>query len=159
MIAGSLFALLGALVLATTPSDAPLALLVVAGTLLGFGQGMMNMPLLVGIQTAVAYGKRGVATSLLNFSRSLGGAAGVAALGATLNAAIGPHAEELAALLDPRGQPAAGTAAADERALLGAGLHTVFIGMAVLAVITSGLALRLPAHRFEELPTETILEP
>ena len=149
VIIGSLAALAGMAVLATLTADAPFPLLVLAPALMGLGQGVMSTPLLVGVQTAVKYGKRGVVTSLLNFTRSLGGAVGVAALGATLNAAIGPRADELSPLLDPRGHGTLGAAALDARQLFAGGLHTVFVALLVLSALGVVLALRIPAHDFE----------
>ena len=154
VIAGSLAALAGMLVLATLTADAPFPLLVLAPALMGLGQGVMSTPLLVGAQTAVGYRKRGVVTSLLNFTRSLGGAVGVASLGAALNIAIGPRAAELTPLLDPRGHGALSAAADDARLAFAGGLHTVFLALLVLAGIGVVLALRLPAHDFEARAAE-----
>src|SRR5581483_7881647 len=107
-------------------------------------------PLLIAVQSAVGYGRRGIVTSLFNFSRSLGGAVGVAALGATLNTVIAPRAEELRALLDPVQHVALGALATEPRALLSGGLHTVFVALALLSVVGLVLALRLPPHDFAE---------
>ncbi|MDQ2952218.1 MAG: MFS transporter, partial [Chloroflexota bacterium] len=149
VVTGSLFALAGALVLMAMTADSPFALLVIGPALMGLGQGVMSTPLLVGAQTAVGYRKRGVVTSLLNFTRTLGGAVGVASLGAVLNAAIGPRADELQPLLDPRGHGTLSAAGEDARLAFAGGLHTVYLALLVLAVIGVVLALRLPAHDFE----------
>ena len=149
VIGGSIAPLLGTAILATLTPDAPLLLVALSAGLLGLGMGIISTPLLVGAQTAVGYGKRGVVTSLLNFTRSLGGAVGVAALGATLNAAIGPRAAELTPLLDPRGHGTLSAAGEDARLVFAGGLHTVFIALLVLAAIGLVIAIRLPAHDFE----------
>jgi EmrB/QacA subfamily drug resistance transporter len=149
VVAGSLAALAGALILTTLTSDASLAWLTLGAALLGLGMGVTNTPILVGAQTAVGYNRRGVVTSLLNFTRSLGGAVGVAALGAALNAAIGQRAGELTPLLDPRGHGTLSAAANDARLVFADGLHTVFLAILVLAGIGVVISLRLPAHDFE----------
>jgi EmrB/QacA subfamily drug resistance transporter len=149
VIAGSLASLVGASILATLTPSSPLAPLALGSGVMGLGMGIMSTPLLVGAQTAVGYRKRGVVTSLVNFTRSLGGAVGVAALGATLNAAIGPRAEELTPLLDPRGHGTLSAAAEDARLVFAGGLHTVFLALVAVASLMFLLALRLPAHDFE----------
>lgn len=52
----------------------------------GFGLGCMSMPYLLGPQNAVPRGIRGVATSSVQFFRSIGGAVSVAVLGTLFNA-------------------------------------------------------------------------
>ncbi|HZP95278.1 MAG TPA: MDR family MFS transporter [Candidatus Limnocylindria bacterium] len=150
VITGALLSLGGAALFTTLTPESPLALLVLATASVGLGQGVMNPPLLIAVQSAVGYGRRGIVTSLFNFSRSLGGAVGVAALGATLNTVIAPRAEELRALLDPVQHVALGALATEPRALLSGGLHTVFVALALLSVVGLVLALRLPPHDFAE---------
>ena len=153
VVAGSIASLVGTVILASLHEGSPLLVLVAGSALIGLGQGVTNTPLLVGVQTAVGYGKRGVVTSLVNFSRSLGGAVGVAALGALLNVAIGGHAADVELALDPRAQS---TISAGTRELLANGIHTVFVAEVVLATVCLILAFRLPAHDFEALaPKET----
>ncbi|HYK97218.1 MAG TPA: MDR family MFS transporter [Candidatus Acidoferrales bacterium] len=148
VITGSLCALGGALLFATLTTASPLWLVVVSTAAVGLGQGVMNPPLTIAVQTAVGYRRRGIVTSLFNFSRTLGGAVGVAALGAMLNTAIAPHAEELRPLLDPQAHAALGALGDQPRALLSGGLHTVFLSLTVIAVVCFVLALRLPSHDF-----------
>jgi EmrB/QacA subfamily drug resistance transporter len=149
VIVASVPSVIGTAVLATLGPAAPFALLVLGAGLVGLGQGVMNTPLLVGAQNAVGYGKRGVVTGLLGFQRSMGGAIGVAALGATLNATIGTRSDELGALLDPRGKADLSQAALDARAALAAGLHTVFVALLVLAAVNLVIALRMPTQDLE----------
>ena len=144
ILAGSLAALIGAVVLSTLGPDASLAVLIIGSALMGVGMGVTSTPLLVGVQTVVAYQRRGIVTSLANFSRSLGGAVGVAALGAVMTAAIGPRAADVEALLAPSARAAG--AASEARDLLAGGLHTVFIAIVLFAVAGLLLATRLPSH-------------
>jgi EmrB/QacA subfamily drug resistance transporter len=71
---------------------------------IGLGLGFSSMPYLLGPQNAVAWHRRGVATSSVQFFRNIGGAVAVAAAGALFNARwrtlAGPGADANAAL-DP----------------------------------------------------------
>lgn len=154
ILAGSLIALVGAAVLSTLDRDSSLAVLVVGAMLVGIGMGVTATPLLVGVQTVVSYQRRGIVTSLTNFSRSLGGAVGVAALGAVMNAAIGPRAADVEALLAPATRGSASAAAGVARDLLAGGLHTVFVVIVAISLASLLLATRLPSHDLEARAAE-----
>lgn len=55
---------------------------------LGAGFGLLSTPVLVGVQSVVSWGKRGVVTSANMFSRYLGQSIGAAVLGGVFNTAI-----------------------------------------------------------------------
>jgi len=57
-------------------------------TLIGAGLGLTMLTLLIAVQQAVEKTKLGVATSLNQFSRAIGGAFGVAVMGAVLTAGL-----------------------------------------------------------------------
>ena len=153
-ITGSLLMLAGALLFTMLTPASPLSLVILATASVGLGQGVMNPPILIAVQGAVGYRRRGIVTSLFNFSRTLGGAVGVAALGAALSSVIAPHAEELRPLLDPATHAGLGALGDEPRALLSGGLHTVFVGMAVLGALGVLLALRLPGFDFARADAE-----
>lgn len=146
VLAGAVAPVLGAVLLTSLTPSSPLILLIGASAVMGLGLGVTATPLLVGVQTAVSYRRRGIVTSLANFSRSLGGAVGVAAMGAALNAVIGSRATELQAILDPRTHAALDAAGIEARDVFASGLHLVFISVVVIAVLAVLLAWRLPAH-------------
>jgi hypothetical protein len=91
------------------------------------------------VQSSVAYGERGSATSLTLFFRSVGGAVGVSVLGNLLVArlraqGVGPG--ELQALLDPAQRLLLTPEALQPlRAHLAAGLEAVFTASLVLGVV------------------------
>ena len=143
-IAGSVVALAGPGALSTLTTLSPLLLVVLCTVTIGLGQGIMNPPILIGVQTVVGYRRRGIVTSLFNFTRSLGGAVGVAVLGAVLNARIGSSSAELRPLLNPE-QGAVGSISAGARALLGDGIHLVFLGLLAAGVVGVLLAVRIPS--------------
>jgi EmrB/QacA subfamily drug resistance transporter len=86
----------------------------------GLGMGLTSTTLLVIIQGAVAWQRRAVATGLVQFSRTIGGAVGVGLMGGVLTAFVGSASS---AILDPiaRGSLSASDLVAD-RAALAAGL-------------------------------------
>ena len=146
VLAGTTMTTLAALLLTTATPESPLILLIACSATMGLGMGMAAPPLMVGIQTAVAYRRRGIVTSLANFSRSLGGAVGVASLGAALNAVVGPRAAELQAILDPRAHASLDAAGREARDVLASGLHIVFVAVVGIAIVSIVIATRLPAH-------------
>jgi EmrB/QacA subfamily drug resistance transporter len=120
--------------------------------LIGVGIGCFATPSLVAVQNAVPWQRRGVATSAVQFFRTIGGTVAVAALGALLNAHLrlmlpagGGAAADPNAALDPvlRSHLAPGALAA-LTAALGSGLRSVFLAMALAAVAALGVALLLP---------------
>jgi MFS family permease len=154
VLAGTILPVIGAFLLTTLTPSAPLSLLIVASGAMGLGMGITATPLLVGVQTAVSYRRRGIVTSLTNFSRSLGGAVGVGAMGAALNAVIGSRANELQAILDPRAHASLDAAGLEARDVFASGLHLVFISLVVIAAVSMLLAWRLPAHDLEATAAE-----
>jgi len=129
---------------------------VMAATLvIGFGLGFLAMPSLIAVQNAVPWERRGVATSTVQFFRTIGGTIAVAALGALLNshlagppaAAGGPAGPALDAnaALDPALRARlAPPALAALIAALASGLHAVFVAIAVAAAGGLALALLFP---------------
>jgi EmrB/QacA subfamily drug resistance transporter len=145
---------MGAGLLTMLEPASPLAQSVAAVVLLGFGMGLTLNPILVSVQTVVEWSSRGIATSLVQFARSLGAAVGVTALGGVLVTVMGPEAAARAGgLLGPGGPAELGPA---ETGPLAAGLHAVYVVMVLVAVVGAFLATRLPARLIEpdaaELP-------
>lgn len=64
--------------------------------LIGAGLGLTMLTLLIAVQQAVARTQLGIATSLNQFSRSIGGAVGVAVMGAVLSAGLASQLGEVA---------------------------------------------------------------
>ena len=64
--------------------------------LIGAGLGLTMLTLLIAVQQAVSRTQLGIATSLNQFSRSIGGAVGVAVMGAVLSAGLASHLSEIA---------------------------------------------------------------
>ena len=121
--------------------------------LVGLGLGFMSTPFLLAVQNAVPWRRRGVATSSVQFFRTIGGAVAVAALGALLNARlrgrVGPGAD-VNVILDPDLRD---TVPADVLrpmvTALESGLGDVYLGMAVAGVLALAAAFFFPSGSAE----------
>ncbi|MGD0121663.1 MAG: MDR family MFS transporter [Candidatus Limnocylindrales bacterium] len=118
----------------------------------GLGMGLSSTTILVMVQAAVPWQRRAVATGLVQFSRTIGGAVGVGLLGGLVTAAAG-NASGI--VLDPIGRnliPAAQLAAM--RSSLSGGLEWVFIIVALDAAVVAAVALRfMPTVHVERRPS------
>jgi len=87
---------LGLALLARVGTETALPWLYLDLALVGSGLGLTMLTLLLAVQQSVPRSRLGVATSLNQFSRSIGGAFGVAVLGAVLSAGLGSELREAA---------------------------------------------------------------
>ncbi|PYT01038.1 MAG: MFS transporter [Acidobacteria bacterium] len=137
--------------------------------IIGIGLGSSMLTLLIAVQQAVEKSKLGVATSLNQFSRSIGGAVGVAVMGAVLTASLAgqlnkaadegrltkTQAEEFAsnpnALIEPSAKASvpAETLAVLQSSLAKA-IHPVFWAGAVMAGLGLLVVLFLPSEKEED---------
>jgi EmrB/QacA subfamily drug resistance transporter len=148
---GGVCLIVGASVLATLGPASSLLWAAIGSLLIGTGMGFCNTSFLVSTQARVGYGERAAATSSIMFMRIVGNSAGAAIFGAILNFGVAhriPHAgEAVNQLLQPAARRNLG---ADEISRLShaiaAGLHNVYIVACIVAVISLGLALALPAR-------------
>jgi EmrB/QacA subfamily drug resistance transporter len=106
LLLGSALIALGSALCVPMDSGTSLAYVVVAVVVIGLGLGFSSTSYLVSVQNAVPWRRRGVATSSVVFFRTVGGAIGVAVMGAFLNASLGK-----------RYSAAAGRAAGDDASL------------------------------------------
>lgn len=165
-------ALAGALLILTAsagflflPRPQPVWAVVVDQVALGAGFGLLSTPLLVGVQSIVGWGQRGVVTSANMFSRYLGQSIGAALFGAVFNAALADRLrsapQAIAAALPDRvddivaALSAAGPAEAEQylRRSMGLATEHLFAGMTVLAVLIVLVVLAIP-RQFRVLAEE-----
>jgi EmrB/QacA subfamily drug resistance transporter len=139
ILLGSALGTVGCLLLALAEPESGKGAVMVAMFLLGLGLGFLSTPYLLAVQNAVPRNRRGVATSSVQFFRSIGGAIAVAALGAVLNAhlahSLGPGADPNVAL-NP--ELRAHVPAETLQPLIGAldtGLGTIYLVMAGMALL------------------------
>jgi len=144
-ITGSLLMTAGFVGLTLVGADSPRSAVLIAGLLIGSGMGLSMLSLLLAVQHGVARSHLGIATSLNQFSRSVGAAVGIAAMGALMTrhltgVPLPGGAEALAAT----GVMLTGAA----RLQFAAALHQVFVAGAVLAGASFVATLFLPPVDF-----------
>lgn len=129
--------------------------------LMGAGLGFVMLTLLIAVQQSVAREDLGISTSLNQFARSIGGAVGVAVMGAILASGLSSVITELDAgnsisvnaLISREGAAAVDqTSMSKLRAQLGESLNSVFFAGGVASLLAFAIALTLPK---EKLATTT----
>jgi MFS family permease len=150
------FALIGASALAlpfAARGASSLGWLQGLSALMGAGMGLASTALIIVVQSAVPWGRRGVATASNMFSRTIGGTLAVGVLGAVLARTVGAEAqvspEVMQALLVRGGEDAASAETARLVAALRHGIELVFAAIAGLGVVGAVVALFFPAVRVE----------
>jgi hypothetical protein len=124
---------------------------IAASGISGIGMGLSATAFMIATQSAVGWAERGVATASIQFSRTIGGTIGVAALGAILSAEMGARLAGVQgveagadALLDPviRGSLAPDALQALQSALSGslAMVYLSILGIALAAFLIVLLA-------------------
>ena len=142
---GTLCWAVGSAILVTLDRSSVLPLAVLAAAILGLGMGLTVFPVLVAAQSAVGWSRRGVVTGVVDFSRSMGAAIGVAALGTVLFATMGASPADIQTLLDTVRRSELGPERAAVLAdALATGLRSVYLIMIGVAVVGALLAHRLP---------------
>jgi MFS family permease len=125
----------------------------------GVGMGIASTSLLVGMQSSVGWGQRGVVTAINMFARSMGGALGVGALGSVLAAGLGGalSPEAVAKLLGPeRDRSALAGATGEAVNALAGSLTTVMWTLAAVGVLNGLVVLFYvePPRAPEALPPQ-----
>jgi MFS family permease len=137
-------------------SGAGIAWISAACALIGTGLGPSSMSQMLAIQYVAHEGERGVATSLVPFSRAVGGALGVGALGTILAAGLarhlGPAADAAGRLLTghPGSAAMAGVSATDLRHAVERSLLPVFVLLLGLAAVNVLVTAWYPGRVAEE---------
>ncbi|HEX8291050.1 MAG TPA: MDR family MFS transporter [Pyrinomonadaceae bacterium] len=164
-LAGLFLLTLGFALLSSFQRTTPRVWLYFDLVLIGAGLGLTMLTLLIAVQQAVGRAQLGIATSLNQFSRSIGGAVGVAVMGAVLSAGLASHlqsfaragaggltperAAELAsnpnALIEPEARAALSPQVLDElQESMAAAIHNVFWTGTALAALALLAAFWLP---------------
>lgn len=148
VILGLLSMLAGFGALATFTRTTPRAVMMVELILIGSGLGLTMLSLLIASQHSVAREQLGITTSLNQFSRSIGGALGVAVLGALLTAGLAEFSADPNALVNPdaRSQIAPDKLEQLQGALEGS-LRTIFATSAGVVALALIAAFALPAGK------------
>ena len=148
VVAGCLLLLAGSVVLTQLVRFDALGVAMAGAAVTGVGMGLASTTILVVLQSAVEWERRGVVTGLVQFSRTIGGAVGIGLMGGVLTAFVGGATS---AILDPIASaslPPAVLAAA--RGALASGLFWTFVILAVAAGLALVVAVRaMPTVRLE----------
>ena len=122
--------------------ETPLPVLMLGMALAGTGFGNVSTAFLLAPQNAVPWSLRGAVTSSTQFSRTIGGAVGVALLGAALNARMalevsGENADAVeSAMLTPATRAQLPTEVVERlSAAMAEGLHTIYAALLVVALL------------------------
>jgi len=147
-VAGSILMTAGFIGLSLLDSHSPRTLLVASCTMLGAGMGTQMLSLLLAVQHAVDRSQLGLATSLNQFSRSIGAALGVSAMGAIL-------ARGLVGMALPGGAESALASGAialtgPMRDQFAAALHRVFVAGSLVSGAGLLATLFLPPVHFSQ---------
>ncbi|HEY0459587.1 MAG TPA: MDR family MFS transporter [Pyrinomonadaceae bacterium] len=170
-IIGFIILSIGFVFLAMFQRDTPRFWLYVDLVLIGAGLGLTMLTLLIAVQQAVERSKLGIVTSLNQFARAIGGAFGVAIMGAFLTAGLAAQlnaaaesgntnltveqarvfAENPNALVDPSAKAQISPATLDvlQQAMANS-IHRVFWVGAILSVLAFGVTFLLPVQRKKE---------
>ncbi len=157
LIGTSLF-VLGAFLLAFVGANTSQLFVMVFVTMMGMGMGFAIPAFVIAVQTTVERRHLGTATSMLQFSRSMGGTLGVSVMGAALSArlasnlsASGLDVSLVAQLLDP--VPGSGAVVeAGARLAMADAMHFVFIIAFVAAALGWVSAIFTPRKELTDNP-------
>ncbi|MBI2898686.1 MAG: MFS transporter [Planctomycetes bacterium] len=123
----------------------------------GAGLGLTIAPLLIAAQSSVSKERMGAATSLTQFTRTMGAALGVAVMGAFLAAALAAHGPTVPGapsandIVDPLRRRAFSQEQIDLwRLPLAKGMHGIFVIAAVAGAVGLLLALFIPGGRAQD---------
>jgi MFS family permease len=157
LIGSSLF-VTGTLLMTFVGMDTSQTLMMVFITMTGIGMGLSIPAFVIAVQTTVERRQLGTATSMIQFSRSMGGTLGVSVMGAALSArlasnlnASGLDAGLVTQLLDPI--PGSGAVIdTGARAAMANAIHLVFLIAFVAAVLALVSAIFTPRKELRENP-------
>ncbi|WP_422930520.1 MDR family MFS transporter [Singulisphaera sp. PoT] len=136
-------------------------ILFIAGmSVIGLGMGPTSLSYILGVQHAVSWNRRGVATGAITFVRTLGGALGVGILGATLGYELanrlargdGAGIDVTAALRPETHALLSSEKLRIVQEALGYSLRDVFIQLTALAVLMVLCSLGLGKHQAQSKP-------
>ena len=131
-VIGTILFVTGAFLMTLIGPNSSQVMMMVFVTMMGVGMGLSIPSFLVAVQTTVERRNLGTATSLLQFSRSMGGTLGVSVMGAALSirlasnlSASGLDPKLVTALLDPL--PGVEVVDAGVRLAMANAIHLVFV--------------------------------
>jgi len=158
---GASTCLVAGFIFTALPRSTSILFVVLGSFVMGIGLGLFSTPLLVGLQSVVDWGHRGVVTGSNMFARQLGQTIGAAIFGSIVNASLASWlahapanlARQLPQTVDAVSQSfdsATSSLSTAAASYLQEGLylasHSVFIGLTVVALVSIATVLLTPAH-------------
>jgi EmrB/QacA subfamily drug resistance transporter len=158
VVSGLVLMLGGFSALATFSRTTPRPVLIVELIFIGAGLGLTMLTLLIAAQHAVPREQLGITTSLNQFSRSIGGALGVALLGAMLAAGLAQYVQDPNALVNPRARAhmAPADLAALQQALEGT-LRTIYWACTAVVALALAVATTMPKGKVGSAHSENMM--
>jgi MFS family permease len=154
---GALLTVASGVIFVLVPAQAHVWQPVLGSAVMGAGLGLIMSPLIVGLQSTVGWGERGVVTGGVMFSRFLGQSIGAAVFGAVTNAVLSQQLQSAPASLRGRlpmsvdgisrtltGGHESPDVARYLRDALHSSTHAVFLGLLAAAVLTLLILLLVP---------------
>jgi EmrB/QacA subfamily drug resistance transporter len=158
VVLGLVFMLGGFIALTTFTRNTPRTLMMVELIFIGAGLGLVMLTLLIASQHSVPREQLGITTSLNQFSRSIGGAIGVAVLGALLSAGLAQYSSNPNALVNAEARAHIPPAElAQLRGALEGTLRNIFAASAAVCGLALLAALTLPKGRMGETHGERMV--
>lgn len=158
-VAGSILVLLGTCWMLAIHLGSPYWYFIGLMIVLGLGMGYATTPTTVMVQSAVGWQMRGAATASNTFVRTLGQTVGVTIFGSIFNSSVlnyahthlkgTSHESTLSSFLSGNSGTSKIPAnlASEVQQTLANGIHTVFMVLFVIAVLSLVVTLLLPSHR------------
>src|ERR1044071_1370682 len=158
VIAGLALMIAGFFALASFHKTTPWSTLIIELVVIGAGLGLVMLTLHIAAQHSVPREQLGITTSLNQFSRSIGGALGIALLGAVLASGLASFSDNPNALVsaEARAQMAPATLVALQHALEGT-LRNIFLICAIIVFVSLVISLALPGGKVESAHTERMV--
>ncbi len=156
-LCGIIIVIIGAASFLFLPFPGPVWALVAVQMTLGAGFGLITTPLLVGVQSTVVWGQRGVVTGTSMFSRYFGQSIGAAVFAAVFNSALSDSIDNAPAKLRPelpnvnkvvevlQSHTSVSEVSLYLREAFFAATHNVYAGMVVAGLVTLLILLLTPA--------------
>ncbi len=165
VLLGTGLILAGSLLMATAGRNTSQLFLMTAMVVTGLGMGFGATSFLVAVQSSVGWSQRGIATASVQFFRSIGGAIGVAIMGALMNSGLSQGLEAVrgaragapvdvsaaSAILDPATRASIPPETLEAiRLAFASSLHSVYLAIAVAAAVGLALTFLFPSVSVEE---------
>jgi EmrB/QacA subfamily drug resistance transporter len=144
-VAGLLCCVGGLLLLLTITPQSSIVAVSSYSALIGVGLGLSSTPLLIAVQSAVPWARRGVATATNMFVRSFGSVVGLAVMGALVNTATQGSAGAANQALAGHGAHSLPAGALRHvQSTLFSGIHATFVAALICAVLGLFVVCALP---------------